>query len=86
MNIMSIQIIFSDKRRPKKWAMLIIYWVVWIIIILSARYIWNVIFEEMLQSEMLQIKLVDLAQTLYKIAYPFIKIILYLLYELFLIL
>lgn len=84
------KLFFSDKEEDlKKWAMLIIYWVVWIIIILSARYIWNVIFEEMLWSwDATWLNWVDLAQTLYKkIAYPFIKIILYLaLWVLFLIL
>lgn len=54
--------------------MLIIYWVVWIIIILSARYIWNVIFEEMLQSwDATWLNWVDLAQTLYKNSIPIHK-------------
>ncbi|HRU50343.1 MAG TPA: hypothetical protein P5155_02455, partial [Candidatus Absconditabacterales bacterium] len=75
------KLFFSDKEEDlKKGAMLIIYGVVGIIIILSARYIGNVIFEEMLGSgDATGLNGVDLAQTLYKkIAYPFIKIILYL--------
>lgn len=75
------KLFFSDKEEEtKKWIMLIVYWVIGIVIILSARYIWKVIFDDMLWSwDTASLSGVDLAQTLYeKIAYPFIKIILYL--------
>ena len=49
--IWAYKLFFSDKEEDlKKWVMLVIYWIVWIIIILSARYIWSVIFEDILQS------------------------------------
>lgn len=70
----------SNEDDTKKWIQLIIYWILWIVIILSARYIWSVIFEDMLQSwDAVWINGVDLANQLYnKIAYPFIKIVIYL--------
>jgi hypothetical protein len=80
---------FSDKEeKTKKWIMLIVYWVIGIVIILSARYVWNVIFSDMLWSwdiwwlgndSLQSLNWVRLAQQIYeKIAYPFIKIIVYL--------
>ena len=64
----------------KKWFLLLIYGIVWIIIILSAKYIGNVIFSEMFSSgnaeELNGIELTIIAYQ--KIAYPFIKIIIYL--------
>ena len=79
--IWAYKLFFSDKEEDlKKWVMLVIYWIVWIIIILSARYIWSVIFEDILQSwDTVWLNWADIAQQLYgKIAYPFIKIVLYL--------
>jgi hypothetical protein len=88
--IWAYKLFFSDKEEDlKKWVMLVIYWIVWIIIILSARYIWSVIFEDILQSwDTVWLNWADIAQQLYgKIAYPFIKIVLYLaLWILFLVL
>ena len=88
--IWAYKLFFSDKEEDtKKWFMLIIYWILGIIIILSARYIWNVIFEDMFRSgDAIWLNWVDLAQQIYeKIAYPFIKIIVYLaLWVLFLVL
>lgn len=70
----------SSEEDTKKWVQLIIYWILWIVIILSAKYIWSVIFEDMLQSwDAVWINWVDLANQIYnKIAYPFIKIVIYL--------
>lgn len=79
----------SNAEDTKKWIQLIIYWVLGIIIILSARYIGSIIFEDMLQSwDAVWINWVDLANQLYnKIAYPFIKMVIYLvLWVLFLVL
>ncbi len=83
------RLFFSDKEeKTKKWIMLIVYWVIGIVIILSARYVWNVIFSDMLWSwdiwwlgndSLQSLNWVRLAQQIYeKIAYPFIKIIVYL--------
>lgn len=70
----------SSAEETKKWLQLIIYGVLWIIVIISSRYIWSVIFEEMFQSwDAVGINWVDLSIQLYeKIAFPFIKIVLYL--------
>lgn len=70
----------SSAEETTKWVQLIAYWILWIIIILSARYIWSVIFEDLFQFwNATGINWVDLAMQLYeKIAYPFIKIIVYL--------
>ena len=79
----------SNAEDTKKWIQLIIYGILWIVIILSARYIWSVIFEDMFQSwDAVWMNWVHLAQTLYnKIAYPFIKVIIYIvLWVLFIIL
>ncbi|HOG15257.1 MAG TPA: hypothetical protein PK674_01590 [Candidatus Absconditabacterales bacterium] len=75
------KLFFSDKEEDlKKGVMLVIYGIVGIIIILSARYIGSVIFEDILQSgDTVGLNGADIAQQLYgKIAYPFIKIVLYL--------
>ncbi len=79
--VWAYKLFFSNNAEDtKKWVQLIIYGILWIIIILSARYIWSVVFEDMFQSwDAIWINWVDLAQTLYnKIAYPFIKILIYL--------
>jgi len=79
--IWAYRLFFSDSAEEiKKWLQLIIYWVLWIIIIISARYIWTVIFEDLFQSwDAIWINWVDLSVQLYeKIAFPFIKIVLYL--------
>lgn len=70
----------SSAEDTKKWLQLIIYWILGVIIIISARYIWWVIFESMLQSwDAVWVNWVDLANKLYnEIAYPFIKIVVYL--------
>ncbi len=84
--IWAYRLFFSTSaEETKKWMQLLIYWVLWIIIILSARYMGTVIFEEMFKSwnalvgTNTDIKWVDLAMQLYeRIAYPFIKMITYL--------
>lgn len=79
----------SSSEETTKWIQLVAYWVIWIIIILSARYIWTVIFQDLFQSwNPTAINGVELSMMLYqKIAYPFIKIAVYLaLWALFLVL
>ncbi len=70
----------TSVEETTKWTQLILYWVIGIIIILSSRYMGTVIFEEMFQSwDAVWINWVDLAMQIYeKIAYPFIKIAVYL--------
>ncbi len=63
----------------KDWIKFITYWVLWIIIITSAKYLWSVVFNDLLASwNMFTMSPVDMAQQLYeKIALPFIKIVVY---------
>ena len=69
----------SDPEKMKKWTHMMIFGVLWIIIILSANYIWNTIFDIFGQWNMSDMNWVELAQSLYeKIAYPFIKMAIYL--------
>ncbi len=70
----------SSAEETKNWVQLIVYWIIWIIIILSAKYIWSVIFEDIFQSgNTIALNWVDISTQLYeKIAYPFIKIVVYL--------
>lgn len=81
---------FTDSaEETKKWLQLILYWALGIIIIFSAKYIWTVIFENLFEAwNASWITWVDLSIKIYEqIAYPFIKIIIYLaLWWLFLIL
>jgi len=70
----------TNAEETTKGIKLIIYWVIWIMIMLSARYIWNIIFQDLFQSwNITWLTWVDLAMQIYeKIAYPFIKITIYL--------
>ncbi len=70
----------TSAEETKKGIQLISYWVLGILVMLSSRYIWTIIFEDLFQSwDAIWINWVDLAVQLYeKIAYPFIKIALYL--------
>lgn len=69
----------SDPAKMKKWASMLIFGVVWIIVILSANYIWNAIFDIFGSWNMTDLNWVNIAQSLYeKIAYPFIKMAIYL--------
>lgn len=75
------KLLFSDwEDAAKDWMKFIIYWVLWIVIITSAKYIWWVLFNDIFASwNMSVMSPVDVAQQLYeKIAFPFIKIIIYL--------
>lgn len=86
------QIITSDKPETmKKWILNVVFWIVWIIFILSAKYIWTIIFDifgEWNMQEIWDLNSITLASQLYtRIAYPFIKIAIYLvLWVMFLIL
>ncbi len=70
----------SSEDATKDWTKFIIYWVLGIIIITSARYIWSVLFNDLFMAgNMSSMSSVDIAQQLYdKIAFPFIKIVIYL--------
>ena len=70
----------SSEDATKDWTQFIIYWVLGIIIITSARYIWSVLFNDLFMAgNMSSMSPVDIAQQLYdKIAFPFIKIVIYL--------
>lgn len=70
----------STEDAAKDWTKFIIYWVLWIIIITSAKYVWSVLFNDLFASwNMSTMSPVDIAQQLYdKIAFPFIKIVIYL--------
>ena len=86
------QIVTSDKPEAmKQWVMKVVWWIVWIIFILSAKYIWTVIFNIFAEWNMQgvdSLNWVTFASELYtRIAYPFIKMAIYLvLWVLFLIL
>lgn len=64
----------------KDWFKMITYWLLWIVIIVSAKYIWSVLFEDILYSwNITTLSWVTIAQQVYdKIAFPFIKMLIYL--------
>lgn len=72
----------SDEKQVSTWLKMVVYWIAWIIIMVSAKYIWSVLFEEIFTNWNLtwqEMSWIKLSQELYnKIAYPFIKIALYL--------
>ncbi|HRX63694.1 MAG TPA: hypothetical protein P5060_01170 [Candidatus Absconditabacterales bacterium] len=70
----------SSAEETKNGVQLIVYGIIGIIIILSAKYIGSVIFEDIFQSgNTIALNGVDISTQLYeKIAYPFIKIVVYL--------
>lgn len=70
----------SDEKQAATWLKILIFWVIWIIIMLSAKYIWTVLFEDIFNSwNTTGISWIALSQNIYnKIFYPFIKIALYL--------
>lgn len=74
------QVATSDSPEAmSKWVKNIVFGIVWIIIILSAKYIWTVIFDQFEWWNLSKLDSIDLARKLYeKIAYPFIKIAIYL--------
>lgn len=63
-----------------RWVKYIIYWIAWILIILSAEYITNVVVEWIFNSWQIDnFVWVDIAATLYEqIVYPFLKMLIYL--------
>lgn len=72
----------SDEKEVSNWLKIVIMGVVWIIIMMSAKYLWKNVME-MFQNWQIAgnngLNWIQLATDLYtKIAYPFIKIILYL--------
>ena len=72
----------SDEKQVASWLKMVVFWAVWIIIMVSAKYIWKVLFEDIFNFEgngMASITWIQLSEKLYeKLAYPFIKIALYL--------
>lgn len=87
--IWGYQVITSDKPdKIKQWILNIVYGIVWIIIMLSAKYIWGVIFSIFQSWNLWDFDSITITRRLYEeIAYPFIKMAIYLsLWILFLIL
>lgn len=87
--IWGYQVVTSDKpEKLKEWILKIVLWIVWIIIILSAKYIGTAIFNIFDWWNIEKLDSVNIVRQLYEqIAYPFIKIAIYLsLWILFLIL
>jgi len=79
--IWALTLLFSsDEKATSNWLKLLVYWVIWIIIMVSAKYIWYVIFEDIFNSwNLVWMTGIELSKIIYnKIAYPFIKIALYL--------
>ena len=70
----------SDEKQISTWLKMIVFWIIWIIVMVSAKYIWSVLFIDIFNKwDTLGIKWIELSQSIYnKIAYPFIKIALYL--------
>jgi len=72
----------SEDTAVKDWTKFVIYWVIWIILIMSARYIWTTIYSDIFMSWtawLTDINGVDIARSVYdKIAFPFIKFAIYL--------
>ena len=70
----------SDEKQISSWLKMVVFWVIWIIIMASAKYIGSVLFIDIFsKGDTMGIKWIALSQAIYnKIAYPFIKIALYL--------
>lgn len=70
----------SDEKQISTWLKMIAFWVIWIILMISAKYIWSVLFEDIFDSGNVNaMTWIQLSKNIYdKIAYPFIKIALYL--------
>ena len=75
------KLLFSgDEKQISAWLKMVVFWVIWIIIMVSAKYIWSVLFEDIFEAWGTTWKTwIQLSKILYnEIAYPFIKIALYL--------
>lgn len=74
----------SDEKEIANWMKMLIFWVIWIILMVSARYLWKVLFVDIFSEWNVPLdqgafNWIKLSTDLYeKIAYPFIKIVLYL--------
>ena len=70
----------SDENQISTWLKMVAFWVIWIILMISAKYIWSVLFEDIFESgNVNDMTWIQLSKNIYdKIAYPFIKIALYL--------
>ena len=70
----------SDEKQVSAGLKMVIFWIIWIIIMVSAKYIWSVLFEDIfILWDVQWISWIELSKSIYdKIAYPFIKIALYL--------
>lgn len=70
----------SDEKQVSSWLKMVVFGVIWIILMVSAKYIWSVLFETIFESwNVSAISWIELSKAIYdKIAYPFIKIALYL--------
>lgn len=73
----------SDEKAKEEWIKYIAYWALWIIIIMSAKYIWTTIYEWIFNqwdnTKITDIIWGNIAQELYdKLLFPFLKIAIYL--------
>ena len=70
----------EDRNEVKKSANYFVWWTIWIVVMVSARYIWNIIWSDWFSRwSNVDFLWVDLAELVYeKIAYPFLKFWLYL--------
>ncbi len=70
----------SDEKQISTWLKMVAFWVICIILMISAKYIWSVLFEDIFESgNVNDMTWIQLSKNIYdKIAYPFIKIALYL--------
>ena len=79
--IWAYKLLFSgDEKQMATWLKMVVFWVIWIIVMMSAKYIWSVLFVDIFGKwDTEGITWIQLSQYLYnRIAYPFIKIALYL--------
>lgn len=82
----------SDEKAKADWTRFILYWALWIILIMSAKYIWTTIYEWIFNqwdnTKITDILWWNIAQEIYdKLVFPFLKLAIYLsLWALFVIL
>lgn len=70
----------SEDSKIKTWVHTLVYWVIWIILMYSAKYLTNVIFEGIFNSWRVQhLETTEIISQIYsQMAYPFLKIAIYL--------